>query len=369
MKLFLLSDPNNTHTQRWVTSLATYDIHIYLFGLNKCDLKFYEPYKNVEVSYFDITSSLNDRLKNGSFEKLQYLKVITELRKKIKQFKPDILHAHYATSYGLLGALSGFHPFIISVWGSDIYCFPKRSIFHALLLKYNFYKADKILSTSHVMAKEANKYTAKKIEITPFGVDINLFKYNRTEKINDEFIVGTVKTLAPIYGIDTLINAFKIVYDQNRNRKIKLIIIGEGEQEFELKKLVSTLGLNDAVSFLGRIKNSDLPEFYNYFDVSVSLSNSESFGVVAVESMACECPVIVSDAEGFSEVVENMNTGFIVPKNNPQLAADAIQYFVDNSKLKAKMGKAGRKRVCELYDWSENVTLMLDIYRGILNKK
>lgn len=366
MKLFLLSDPNNTHTHRWVTSLAKQDVDIFLFGLNKCDLKVYEPFGNVQVYYFDYISSLNDRLQNGSFEKVKYLSAIVELRKKIKEFKPDILHAHYATSYGLLGVLSGFHPFIISVWGSDVYCFPKRSFLHSLLLRYIFSRADKILSTSRVMANEANKYTRQRIEITPFGVDVNLFKHKYVEKSNKEFIIGTVKTLAPIYGIDTLIKAFKIVHEQNKPKITKLIIIGEGEQELELKKLVLMLELDDVVSFLGRINNSDLPDYYNYFDVSVSLSNSESFGVVAVESMACECPVVVSDAEGFTEIVENMNTGIVVPKRSPQLAADAIQYFIDNPHARAKQGKAGRERVCELYDWLENVRSMLGIYCGIL---
>ena len=82
MKLFLLSDPNNTHTHRWVTSLAKHDVDIFLFGLNKCDLKVYEPFGNVQVYYFDYISSLNDRLKNVSFEKVKYLSAIVELRKK-----------------------------------------------------------------------------------------------------------------------------------------------------------------------------------------------------------------------------------------------------------------------------------------------
>lgn len=366
MRVFILSDPNNVHTQRWVTSLAARDIQIFLFGLNRCDLKVYEKFSNVEVCFYDYTSALNNRLINGSFEKLRYLKVIKQLRDKIRQFKPDILHAHYASSYGLLGAISGFHPFVLSVWGSDIYIFPKRSFFHSTILRYNFFKADKILSTSNVMAQEANKYTSKSISITPFGVDIELFEKNRKKKPTNEFIIGTVKTLAPIYGIHILINAFKIVYEKNRKLNPKLVIVGEGEQEAELKKLVSSLELNTAVSFLGRVNNSNLPELYNMFDVSVFLSDSESFGVVAVESMACECPVVVSDAEGFTEVVDNMHTGFVVPKNNAEKAAEAIQLFIDNPKFRDIMGKAGRDRVCQLYDWNENVNKMNSIYNEFL---
>ena len=93
----------------------------------------------------------------------------------LKTFKPQLLHANYATSYGLLGAMTGFHPFVLSVWGSDVFTFPKKSFAHKMLFKYNLNKADKILSTSRFMSQEISKYTSKKIEITPFGVDLEKF--------------------------------------------------------------------------------------------------------------------------------------------------------------------------------------------------
>src|SRR4030042_230985 len=86
---------------------------------------------------------------------------------------------HDILSYGFIGALSGFHPFIISVWGSDVYDFPYRSIFHKILLKHNLSKADIILSTSHAMADQVRKFTHKNILVTPFGIDLKRFSRNR----------------------------------------------------------------------------------------------------------------------------------------------------------------------------------------------
>jgi glycosyltransferase involved in cell wall biosynthesis len=93
------------------------------------------------------------------------------------------------------------------------------------------------------------------------------------------------------------------------------------------------------------------------------MSNSESFGVSALEAMACECPVVASDADGFTEVIEDGVSGIIVPRRNTEAAAAALQKFIDNPQMKEKMGKAARERVCKLYEWDTNVKQMVEIYR------
>ncbi|WP_242852236.1 glycosyltransferase [Clostridium butyricum] len=104
------------------------------------------------------------------------------------------MHAHYATSYGLLGALANYHTYIISVWGNEIYDIPIKSPTHKMMVKYNLKKAEYIYSTSNVMKDETKKYTDKDIEVTPCGVEISRFVPGRIEK--DEGIKGiSIKTL------------------------------------------------------------------------------------------------------------------------------------------------------------------------------
>ena len=81
--------------------------------------------------------------------------------------------------------------------------------------------------------------------------------------------------------------------------------------------------------------------------------------------MSCCCPVVVSDADGFREIVEDTVTGFIVPKGNPDAAAAAIQRFADNPDLRCAMGEAGRRRVEKYFNWDDNVSKMIDIYRNV----
>jgi len=367
MKVFILSDIHSTHTKRWVKSLSENRCEIFLFGLLDCDASFYADLKNVTVYNYGFTFNKNSRLYRWVFGKMLYFKSLKKIKEKIREFQPDILHAHYASSYGLLGALTKFHPYIVSVWGSDVYSYPQLGSIYRRLLEYTFKKADLLLSTSHCMARETNKYTNKEIGITPFGVDTERFKPSQKEG-DGTFVIGNVKTLSDNYGIDLLIRAFAIVCAKNPDKPLKLRIVGDGPDKTKLQELSRSLGVDGRTEFVGFVDNRRLPEIYNSFDVSVSLSYKESFGVVAVEAMACGCPVVTSDADGFREVVADGVTGFIVPKGNPEAAAGAIQRFINTPELCHTMGAAGRERVLELYNWNDNVRSMIGYYNQLYNK-
>lgn len=359
MKLLMLSPAESVHTQRWCRALSRKGINVVLFSFSTFKGSFY---KECNITVY--SCNINART---IWKKKDYLFTLQYLRKIIKNEQPDVVHAHRASSYGLMGALSGFHPFIISIWGEDVYDFPRRSPLFKFMLKFALKRADRLLSTSHIMAKEAQKYTNKIFSITPFGVDTKLFTPMDTST-HKQFVVGNVKILDKRYGIDVLIRAFSLVLQANPEKDLLLRIIGDGPCRKEYELLVDKLNIKNRVEFLGRIPNDHLPQYYNGFSVSVSVSNSESFGVVAVEAMSCGCPVITSDADGFTEVVINGQTGFIVPKKDEKKTAEAIQKFIDNPTLRAKMGQAGRKRVLQFYDWNDNVNTMIAIYNSLLNE-
>ena len=367
MKVLILSDIHSTHTKRWVKSLSENGCEILLFGLLDCDASFYQDMPNVTVCNYGFTFHQSSRYYRWIFGKLLYFKSLKKIKELIRDFQPDIVHAHYASSYGLLGALTKFHPYVVSVWGSDVYSYPQAGAVYRKLLQYTFRKADLILSTSHCMARETNKYTDKEIGITPFGVDTELFKPVEKEE-DGTFVIGNVKTLSANYGIDLLIRAFAIVCEKNPDKRLELRIVGDGPDKTKLQELSRTLGVADRTEFVGFVDNRKLPEIYNAFDVSVSLSYKESFGVVAVEAMACGCPVVTSDAEGFCEVVEDGKEGFIVPKGNPEAAANAIQKLMDDTNLRREMGLNGRQRVLQCYRWEDNVQTMVSYYHVLLDK-
>ena len=366
MKLMLLADPNSPHTVKWATALSSRGFDLLLIGLDELRVESYDNFSNVEVKTVNIKVTRQE----GSLKKILYLQALPLIKRLIKKFKPDIVHSHYASSYGLLGALTGFHPFIVSVWGSDVYSFPEKSFLHRQIIKFVLSKADVICSTSHTMARQAKLYTSKKIEVVPFGVDTTIFKPMQVKSLFSEkdIVIGTVKTLEKKYGIEYLIKAFKIVSDKHKNLPLKLLIVGGGSLEKELKELSKSLGIWDKTKFTGKIPFEEVPKYHNMLSVSVSVSESESFGVAVVEAMACGKPVVVSNVGGLPEVVEDGKTGFVVPPRNPEETAKAIEKLVLNRKLRIKMGNAGRERVKRLYDWSKCVEKMMNLYKEVLEK-
>src|SRR5438270_221101 len=130
MKILLLGDGGSAHMQKWVGALASKGIETGLFSLHHFDEASYKNFQNVTI--------LNNPSKKDAsslLSKIGYLTNTRLLKSKIAHFKPSIVHAHYASSYGLLGSSVDFKPFVVSAWGSDIYDFPKTSLLHKKIIK------------------------------------------------------------------------------------------------------------------------------------------------------------------------------------------------------------------------------------------
>ena len=366
MKVLLLSDINSAHTQKWASSLADKGITIGIFSLSKVNSAWFRAYERIMV--FKNPVAENYSLPHALL-KVLYVFSLPALKSAIRKFKPDIVHAHYASSYGYLGALSGFHPFVISVWGTDVYQFPNISPIHKAIFNYNIKNADWLCSTSETMASEIKKYTSKEITVIPFGIELNVFKpaYAPHVFTTDQIVIGTIKTLEVGYGLKYLIDAFIILKKRNRNYPIKLLIVGKGSEEKKLKATVKEMGIEPDTVFTGYIPPREVPFYHNMMSISVFPSLSESFGVSAVEAMACEKPVVASNVGGLPEVVEDGVTGFIVPPADAEKLADALEKLILDATLRTRFGKAGRQRVERLYNWENNLKLMLSVYEKVLN--
>ena len=367
MKVLLLSDLNSTHTIKWATSLVGYNIKVCIVGLSKCTHNIYEKYENISTYSLGVNTNTiaGDE---SSYAKIKYAFLFLKVKQLIRLFSPDIVHAHYATSYGLLGVLTGFHPLVISVWGTDIFSFPKKSFLHKNLIQYLFKRADKILSTSKSMLIETEKYTNKNIEITPFGVDITKFFKADVDSLfkKEDIVIGIVKSLEDVYGIEFLISAFSLLKERKHNN-IKLLIVGGGSQEKKLKKLVQDLKITNDTVFAGFIPNNEVPKYYNMISIAAVTSKEESFGVSAVEAMACEIPIVVTNVGGLKEVVINNKTGLVVPPEDPTSIANAIEKLLLNKSLSKKLGNSGREHVIKNYSLDQSIKNMLNIYNELLN--
>jgi len=366
----LLADVNSAHTRKWVSGLSSSIESIILFSLPSPLKDTFADYPNVKVFSFGSSQETVSK-KNGSLGKLGYIRALGQIKKIIKTEKPDILHAHYATSYGLLGRLTRFRPFIVSVWGSDVYSFPRRSIIHRWLFNYNLKSADRILSTSHAMASEINKYFSANVIITPFGIDLEYFKKKKVSSVFSEkdVVLGTVKSLEQVYRIDKLIRVFAELKTMAPELSLKLLIVGDGSLKGKLEAQVKDLKIEEFVHFASKVEHTELVNYYNMLDVFVALSDSESFGVSIIEASACELPVVVSDVGGLPEVVDNGLTGYVLPRNDLGAISAKLHQLIKEPELRQKFGENGRKKVAREYDFSVNLKQMLALYKEFSDSK
>jgi glycosyltransferase involved in cell wall biosynthesis len=286
------------------------------------------------------------------------------LRRLLSELAPDLLNAHYATGYGLLARLSGYTPTMLSVWGSDVYDFPCKSSLHRKLVGINIEHAALIGSTSYCMARKVREIAQDaNIVVTPFGVDAARFHRGNDRQGRQHVVIGTVKTLAQKYGIDILIEAFAKLCVGRTAFDLSLEITGEGPQRAELESLAHVLGVRPNIIFHGAVAHDKVPLMLGRLDVFVALSRHESFGVAAVEAAMCGLPVLVSDADGLAEVVEDGVTGFVVPRGDPDAAAQALARLAGSEKLRKQMGEAGRERALALYTWEKSLDIMIEAYK------
>ena len=308
----------------------------------------------------------------------------------------DLVHSHYWLSGGVAGQLR-------QRWG-----IPLVHRFHTLgRLKNQVAKttdqregqrriqleqeitglADRLVAaTTLEKAQLISLYGAdpQKVTVISGGVDVCLFRpipqaagRALLALARDRDIVLYVGRIEPLKGIDLLIKAMALVLENPgiQPRRPQLVIVGgdaPGQQVADremgrLQRLVQELGLGDAVAFVGPRAQEELPHFYAAADVCVVPSYYESFGLVALEAMACGTPVIGSNVGGLAFTIKDTDTGFLVPAGDAMALAGKIELLLTNPHLRARLGAEGARRA-STYRWSRVTRQVLTLYRGILAK-
>lgn len=358
MRVLFLAAANSVHTIRWVNALAERGCEVVLVSERNHQAKEDDVTNMVKIIYLPFGGA-----------KGYYLNALA-LRRIYKAGRFNVINVHYASGYGTLARMAKLPEIILNVWGSDVYDFPYESPLKKHILRKNLAYAEKLASTSYSMARQTEKFLVKKREIavTHFGVDTEKFKPEESSDKKGNFVFGIVKTLTPKYGIATVIKAFAAFVQKiarEEKEKIRLEIYGKGELMDELKTFAAKLHLEKQIFFGGYVENRKIPSLLNRMDVFMlgSTSDSESFGVAAVEAMSCGLPIVATSVSGFREVVEDGKTGFLVPVGDYEAMAEKMFQLYGDAGLRKSMGKAGRKRVQELYNWEKNVDEMMRIYR------
>jgi len=275
--------------------------------------------------------------------------------------RPDVIHAHWFVPQGIVAVLVGRIlriPVVITAHGGDVYGLRGRLL--DALRRALASRCEAVTVVSRDMATKLPEATSRRGEpprVMPMGVDTQRFSAKRERVENSDQTVLFVGRLAKKKGVEYLIHAFPDVLAHHPDAR--LVVVGDGPCRGELETLSSQLGLADRVRFAGAQPPAELPRFYGGSRVFVGPSvvtrggDTESFGLVFVEAMAADCPVVGTSVGGIPDVVIHGRTGLLVEPKSPGALAVAINGLLDSPAEAGKMGALARRWVRRKFDWRQ----------------
>jgi D-inositol-3-phosphate glycosyltransferase len=244
-------------------------------------------------------------------------------------------------------------------------------------------RADRIIAaTIAEMTQLRFLYQAdsRKMNIIPPGVDTSHFYPIPSDEAKqfiglkpDTRMVLFVGRIEPLKGLDTLIQAMSCLDMQNLNLPVHLAIIGGepdaapenmSEEMARIQKLCDDLCMGNMVVFLGKRGQDTLPYYYSAAQVVVMPSLYESFGMVALEAMACGTPVIASEVGGLGYLVQNEITGYTIPDSEPDELCEKLSWLLNDSALHDQMGHAAAE-YAKSYAWERIAAQIADVYQSL----
>jgi glycosyltransferase involved in cell wall biosynthesis len=363
MKLCFLADCRSLHTKRWLEYFAR-DNEVHLITI---DYPYDSATKVTNKDYRDlgiIVHKIPKKLVNLAISPIA-------VKNMIQQIKPDIVHAHYATQYGFCGAFSGFHPFVLSVWGSDILVDPGKNRAYREMVRYALRHADLITCDGENYSEAFVQFGTdlEKVKIIYHGIDTRQFSPTKRDRsvfsdlsVSDTTpVVIFIRGFFSVYDPETLIRSFPSVIREIP--EAHFILIGEGDQKQSAINLVHDLGVSSAVSFVGWIPHDRLPEYLASADVYVSTSLSDGGAVVStLEAMASGLPPVVTDVGDHRIWVQDGKNGFVIPPKDPETLAERIIILLKDRDMRRTFGIHNRAIVEEQGDYYREMAKMEKIY-------
>lgn len=298
--------------------------------------------------------------------------------KKDKSY--EIIHAHYAFPSGAIARLMAKRlniPYVVTCHGGDLNKMANINPFLKKQTQKVLEDASQVIVVGEdLKSKVLNEYSipAEKVSLYSMGVDLNTFypvpkkeARNKTDFRKEEQQLLYVGNLIEEKGVMDLIEAFQIVHQQNNNTVLHLV--GQHKQEVYLKRLkdkVSAFGLMDVVYFHGPKPYEELRNWMSAADVFILPSHIEGFGLVAVEAMACETPVVGTRTGGLYHLLKD-GAGLLASPKSPKELAEAVQLMLSDNEIKEKAVKKGLMKA-EENNASKIADEIVEIYRNILRK-
>jgi L-malate glycosyltransferase len=368
LRLAYLGNPNAVHLRRWLGYFADHGHEVHLldgFG-------------------FEIAPGLNERIRVERYDARGRLRIPLAptlhsrraLRRLLDRLQPDVVHAHYLRRYGYQAGIAGYHPYVISTWGSDVLLRSPTSWRGRWWDWLTLSRADLVTGVSDHMRAAAIRAGARpeRVEIIQFGVDMQRFSPAAVPPetlarlgIGDRPFVLSPRAIRPLYRHETVIGAFAQLpadYD--------LVMTGLGADPAYLARLRSQIaesGVTDRVTVLGEVPDEDLPALYRAARVVVSVPASDSFPISLLEAMACGTPIVAGDLPAVVSVLRDVSAESIVPSGDVAALATALRRALELGEVeRARLVGVLRSSVAYA-DYDTNMRHMEDLYRALASRR
>jgi glycosyltransferase involved in cell wall biosynthesis len=279
----------------------------------------------------------------------------------------DIIHAHdWLVAYAAKALKESFNiPIVSTIHATEA---GRNSGIHDETQRYIndtewmlTYESTEVIVNSNYMKGELQRLFGlpfEKINVVPNGVNLNIFsgverdyEFRRKYAMDNEKIILFMGRLVYEKGVQNLIAAMPKIL--NGYNDAKLIIAGKGGMIDELRQQVHALGIDNKVYFAGYMNGKDVQKLYKAADIAVFPSTYEPFGIVALEAMLSENPIVVSDIGGLNEIVQHRENGMKAYAGNPNSIADSVLELLFDHQLCNNIVKKAKNKVRNEYNWNK----------------
>jgi len=307
--MLLLGDARQVHLRRWGEYFAGHGYDVLAVSLEATSGF---PTRFVHLS---IPGVLPDALR--------YPLACMPLRRIMRDFRPDVVSAHFVPNYGMMAALIGAKNWVLSAWGSDIMSVPERSGFHRWRTQFVLDRAPWVTSDAEVLTGKIRTFgvPAEHILTFPYGVDIAVFAPGAPPPQPGPMIVSNRK-LESLYRVDVAVDAFPAVREALPDAA--LCIAGDGSEHARLVRRAETGTAAARIRFVGGMDHAHMPALLREHHIYVSTSPADTTSVSLLEAMAVGLFPIVTDIPANREWIVDGENGRLVPPGEATRLAVAI---------------------------------------------
>lgn len=347
MKICVIGNPNSPHTVRWIHGFKGRHEITLLADRHPSTL-------------FDKSVQCYDLSPSRPIPKIRYLEMALKLKNLLRKIQPDLLIAHGVASAGWLGALSGFHPFLLTAHGSDLMLLEKRSLLHQLSTRISVRTADYLTCVSDTLTEKSLKLGVpqNRVQTIYLGIDTNTFAPGNREIARAKSgligrpIIFHLRPLRSIYNPLVIARAIPEVLKSFPDAQFIIPTFNaEPEIKSAFEKNLASQNASGAVHWLPPLHDdAEIAGYLVASDAAVSVASSDGTPKSVQEAMACEIPTIAGDIPALRAWIRPGETGVLVPLNDHMALSHAIVSVLQSPGAGQMLGKSARQDIIERAD-------------------